>query len=174
VADHILVFHRGIGTARLKGLLIEEKLDLLTEYTVMRILDRVIALLPSFLWRRPAAAPPPAQSAGGRASSAASRRGAPSRCDSALGGEMQGEKYVASDHKYAKVGGAARVFAWGCACIGLLCSAARAACCVSVNAAPHPTACVACERWARKPAGHAACQHAAPAPPGRRSWSASR
>ncbi|GBF88981.1 aminopeptidase [Raphidocelis subcapitata] len=105
VADHILVFHRGVGTARLKGLLIEEKLDLLTEYTVMRVLDKIIALLPSFVWRRPAAAPAPGagrRSGGGRAASAASGRDAPSRCDSALGGEMQGETYVASNHKYAK------------------------------------------------------------------------
>jgi hypothetical protein len=31
--DRILVFHRGIGTERVTGLLIDQKLDLLMDYT---------------------------------------------------------------------------------------------------------------------------------------------
>jgi hypothetical protein len=31
--DRILVFHRGIGSAKVSGLLIDQKLDLLMDYT---------------------------------------------------------------------------------------------------------------------------------------------
>lgn len=39
--DRILVFHRGMGTERLKGLLIDQKLDLLMDYTVFHVLEMV-------------------------------------------------------------------------------------------------------------------------------------
>jgi hypothetical protein len=39
--DRILVFHRGIGTEKLSGLLIDQKLDLLMDYTVFNLLDKV-------------------------------------------------------------------------------------------------------------------------------------
>jgi len=35
------VFHRGVGTAKLSGLLIDAKLDLLMDYTVFYLLDKV-------------------------------------------------------------------------------------------------------------------------------------
>eukprot|EP00882_Tetradesmus_deserticola_P018152 GHRQ01019478.1.p1 GENE.GHRQ01019478.1~~GHRQ01019478.1.p1 ORF type:complete len:266 (+),score=104.64 GHRQ01019478.1:211-1008(+) len=41
MADRILVFHRGIGTGKLSGLLIDQKLDLLMDYTVFEALDRL-------------------------------------------------------------------------------------------------------------------------------------
>lgn len=41
MADRILVFHRGLGTARTTGLLIDQKLDLLMDYTVFHILDMI-------------------------------------------------------------------------------------------------------------------------------------
>lgn len=41
--DRILVFHRGIGTERVTGLLIDQKLDLLMDYTVFHILDMLKA-----------------------------------------------------------------------------------------------------------------------------------
>jgi hypothetical protein len=43
VQDRILVFHRGIGTERVTGLLIDQKLDLLMDYTVFHILDMLKA-----------------------------------------------------------------------------------------------------------------------------------
>jgi hypothetical protein len=43
VQDRILVFHRGIGTERVTGLLIDQKLDLLMDYTVFHILDMIKA-----------------------------------------------------------------------------------------------------------------------------------
>jgi hypothetical protein len=39
--DRILVFHRGVGTEKLSGLLIDQKLDLLMDYTVFNLLDKV-------------------------------------------------------------------------------------------------------------------------------------
>jgi hypothetical protein len=39
--DRILVFHRGIGTEKLSGLLIDQKLDLLMDYTVFSLLDKL-------------------------------------------------------------------------------------------------------------------------------------
>jgi hypothetical protein len=39
--DRILVFHRGIGTEKLSGLLIDQKLDLLMDYTVFNLLDKL-------------------------------------------------------------------------------------------------------------------------------------
>jgi hypothetical protein len=39
--DRILVFHRGIGSEKLSGLLIDQKLDLLMDYTVFNLLDKL-------------------------------------------------------------------------------------------------------------------------------------
>lgn len=36
-----MVFHRGMGIEKLSGLLIDQKLDLLMDYTVFHILDKV-------------------------------------------------------------------------------------------------------------------------------------
>lgn len=41
VQDSILVFHRGIGSERVSGMLIDQKLDLLMDYTVFYILDMI-------------------------------------------------------------------------------------------------------------------------------------
>ena len=145
------MFHRGVGKARIKGLVVNEKLDLLTDYTAMRLLDKVgartvstsacpvalctvdahthqvlyqckpcleppprlclpfqlLCFLPSWLWGRP---PPEARASGGGAAAddsdaldAASRR--LEHMSSALKGERVGGKYIASNHKYAKVRG---------------------------------------------------------------------
>ncbi len=103
VADRILVFHRGIGKARIKGLLINEKLDLLTEYLVLNPLDRLLHLL--YLRRRPNAKGGAA--AAGGAQFTLEDEGtarAMARLDSAVAGELKGGRYIASNHKYAKVG----------------------------------------------------------------------
>jgi hypothetical protein len=41
MADRILVFHRGVGVAKQSGLLIPQKLDLLVEYTVLWLVDKL-------------------------------------------------------------------------------------------------------------------------------------
>ncbi|KAI8462870.1 MAG: hypothetical protein J3K34DRAFT_527436 [Monoraphidium minutum] len=108
VADRVLVFHRGIGSASIKGLLIEEKLDLLCEYTVFRVLNKLAPLLRGARKAEKAAANVGAAEAAAAAAAAAASEGGPAhgealRCDSALQGEMKGGMYIASDHKYAKV-----------------------------------------------------------------------
>jgi hypothetical protein len=112
VADRILVFHRGVGKAHMRGLLINEKLDLLTEYTVMRVLDKVLPYIPAFLGggSRGAAATDAPSRALSPAEDAAAAEAAREfvKLDSALAGERKGGTYIASDHKYAKVGGGAR------------------------------------------------------------------
>lgn len=40
--DRILVFHRGMGMEKLSGLLIDQKLDLLMDYTVFYLLDKIL------------------------------------------------------------------------------------------------------------------------------------
>ena len=117
IADRILIFHRGVGTARMRGLLANEKLDLLCEYTVMPLLNLALRLLPrSLAGPLPADAAARAKSSAGGASTTApaelvdddgeaevERARALARCDSALQGELVGGTYVASHHKYAKV-----------------------------------------------------------------------
>lgn len=39
--DRILVFHRGLGLEKISGLLIDQKLDLLMDYTVFSVLNKV-------------------------------------------------------------------------------------------------------------------------------------
>ncbi len=46
MADRILIFVRGTGQQRLSGLLIDQKLDLLMEYTVFWLWDKISAKLP--------------------------------------------------------------------------------------------------------------------------------
>jgi hypothetical protein len=115
VADRILVFHRGVGKAHMRGLLINEKLDLLTEYTVMRVLDKVLPYIPAFLGggSRGAAATDAPSRALSPAEDAAAAEAAREfvKLDSALAGERKGGTYIASDHKYAKVGGGGQ--GWG-------------------------------------------------------------
>lgn len=41
MADRILVFHRGVGVAKQSGLLIPQKVDLLVEYTVLWLVDKL-------------------------------------------------------------------------------------------------------------------------------------
>lgn len=51
------MFHRGIGTERVTGMLIDQKLDLLMDYTVFHILDKIKAPF-SKKASKPAAAKP--------------------------------------------------------------------------------------------------------------------
>ncbi|GBG00002.1 hypothetical protein Rsub_12729 [Raphidocelis subcapitata] len=127
MADRILVFHRGIGTARLKGLLIGEKLDLLCEYTVLKLVDALAAYVPK-KWGGKKPDPPGAAGAtpsasratspqastdggggsgGGAAAAGPKRRLVASatlaRQFSTITGRVTGGNYVASDHKFAKV-----------------------------------------------------------------------
>jgi len=108
VADRILVFHRGVGKAQIKGLLIEEKLDLLTEYLVLNPLDSLLSMLP-FRGNKGK------KKAGSGLETATTSAGEEfllvdesvarsfARMGSAAGGEVTGGKYIASNHKYAVV-----------------------------------------------------------------------
>lgn len=105
MADRILIFHRGIGTAKLKGLLISEKIDLLCEYTVIRALDYLKSLIPK--WgakkRPPVTRTSTMLSPGDTGGDVRGRMSEFMRQFSTVGGKFAGEKYIASDHKYAKV-----------------------------------------------------------------------
>jgi len=111
MADRILVFHRGIGTANLKGHLFNEKLDLLCEYTVLRIFDALMALVPEKWGGKKRAA----GAAGAAASPARALKPSATlaRQFSTLAGEVKGGQYIASDHKYAKVEAGGWGWGWG-------------------------------------------------------------
>lgn len=100
VADHILIFHRGIGTEQVKGLLIEEKLDLLCEYTVFWLLDYVKKLMG---WGKKKGGVAEGGAGEGVIMDQVTREDY-ARQDSTLQGHLEGGKFIASDHKYAKVG----------------------------------------------------------------------
>jgi hypothetical protein len=106
MADRILVFHRGIGSAKRKGLLINEKLDLLCEFTVLRLIDAVLSRVPKRFGGTKPDAPP--KGGGGARALHEQRSLRPSaslaRAFSTLQGRVTGNSYVASEHKYAKVG----------------------------------------------------------------------
>ncbi len=113
MVDRILVFHRGIGTAHLKGILFEEKLDLLCEYTVLRAYNFILSFVPE-KWggRKKAKAAGGGGTEGGAGALRALKPSATlARQFSTLAGEVVEGQYIASTHKYAKVG--LGCFGWG-------------------------------------------------------------
>lgn len=114
MADRILLFHRGIGSQRMSGLLVNQKLDLLMEYTVFWLFDLIKEKLPKKKGQanktRIADVPTDITSVGEPSSSGATANSNGSARASALPRlskqqstvEISGAQYIASTHKYAK------------------------------------------------------------------------
>lgn len=110
MADRILVFHRGIGTEKLSGLLIDQKLDLLMDYTVFNLIDKMrqplegllakVGLVKKKTEEQQKAAE--AAAAAEEAAVAAARMSAHGDGAAMQMYEMQGNTLVASTHKFAK------------------------------------------------------------------------
>lgn len=105
MGDRILVMHRGVGAAKLKGLLISEKLDLLCDYTVVRLINLALSFVPK-AWGGTKL--PAAELEAKRARKEARERELRSnqtlmRQFSTLRAKVTDDgAYVASDHKFAK------------------------------------------------------------------------
>ncbi|KAF6257530.1 hypothetical protein COO60DRAFT_1701817 [Scenedesmus sp. NREL 46B-D3] len=100
MADRILVFHRGIGTEKLSGLLIDQKLDLLMDYTVFSDLLAKVGLVKKRTKEEERAAQ--AVDAAAEAAAAAARLSAHGDGAAMQMYEYQGNTLVASTHKFAR------------------------------------------------------------------------
>jgi hypothetical protein len=113
MADRILVFHRGVGTQKLSGLLIDQKLDLLMNYTIWHVWD----MIKDKLVKKKDTAAAEAGAAGGAGaakrvsdSSSSSDEGGAGPSQPQLGrsrtipAKVSGGQLIQSHHKFAKVG----------------------------------------------------------------------